>query len=229
MKLNIFFIFIINFCFCQEPIKINFDLKSQLDDILKFDQIFREYSDSETSDYRKSEIVALTNIDKKKLDENLCQIINETDSINLIKVEKIIKKHGYPGKSLVGTPTNIACWYVIQHSKKIKDYFEIIKKSGELGEIPNTNVATMQDRMLMNDGLEQIYGTQGAGRLIINDAGKEEFYNFIWPIKDLENVNEFRKKAGFKTSVEENSKRIGIDYKIVTLEDYKKLKIVIAK
>ena len=130
---------------------------------------------------------------------------------------------------MVGTPTNIACWYVIQHSKKIKDYFEIIKKSGELGEIPNTNVATMQDRMLMNDSLEQIYGTQGAGRLIINDAGKEEFYNFIWPIKDLENVNELRKKAGFKTSVEENSKRIGIDYKIVTLEDYKKLKIVIVK
>ena len=130
---------------------------------------------------------------------------------------------------MVGTPTNIACWYVIQHSKKIKDYFEIIKKSGELGEIPNTNVATIQDRMLMNDGLEQIYGTQGAGRLIINDDGKEEFYNFIWPIKDLENVNELRKKAGFKTSVEENSKRIGIDYKIVTLEDYKKLKIVIVK
>ena len=130
---------------------------------------------------------------------------------------------------MVGTPTNIACWYVIQHSKKIKDYFEIIKKSGELGEIPNTNVATMQDRMLMNDGLEQIYGTQGAGRLIINDDGKEEFYNFIWPIKNTENVNELRKKAGFKTSVEENSKRIGIDYKIVTFEDYKKLKIVIVK
>jgi hypothetical protein len=225
MKLNLIFFFLISFSFGQVEQKLDFELKNELDEILKYDQIFREYSDSETTESRKSEISKLTEFSKKDLELHLWDIIHETDSINLKKVEKIFKKHGYPGKSLVGTPTNIACWYVIQHSDKIKNYFEIIKKAGDLGEIPKINVAMMEDRLLMSEGLEQIYGTQGAGRLIINAAGKEEFYNFIWPIKDVTVVNELRKKIGFKTTVEENAKKLGIDYKIVTLEDYKKLKL----
>ncbi len=229
MKLNLIFILLINFCFSQTPIKMDFELKRELDDILKYDQIFREYADSETLDERKSEILKLTGFSKQDLDQNLWNIINETDSLNIKKVEKIIKKHGYPGKSLVGTPTNITCWYVIQHSNKIKKYFPIIKQAGELKEIPKTNVATMEDRLLMSEGLEQIYGTQGAGRLIVNNKGKEEFFNFIWPIKDILLVNELRKQVGFKTTVEENAKNLDIEYKIVTLEDYKKLNLKVNK
>ncbi len=223
MKWNLFFLFLISFGFSQNPIKLNFELKNELDEILKYDQIFREYGDSETLEERKKEILSLTGFSKQDLDENLWNIITETDSLNIKKVERIIKKYGYPGKSLVGSPTNITCWYVIQHSNKIKKYFSIIKQASELKEIPKTNVAMMEDRMLMSDGKEQIYGTQGAGRLIINAAGKEEFYNFIWPIKDISQVNDLRKQVGFKTTVEENSKNLGIDYKVVTLEDYKKL------
>ena len=225
MKLNLIFFFLITFSFGQVAPKLDFELKNELDEILKYDQIFREYADSETDENRKSEILKLTGFSKKHLDENLWNIVNETDSINIKKVEKIIKKFGYPGKSLVGTPTNIACWYVIQHSNKIKKYFPIIKASGILKEIPNTNVAMMEDRMLMAEEKEQIYGTQGAGRLIINASGKEEFFNFIWPIKDVPQVNELRKQAGFKTNVEENAKNIGIEYKVFTLQDYKKLNL----
>ena len=37
-------------------------------------------------------------------------------------------------------------------------------------------------------------------------------------------VNKLRKKRGFTETVEENAKRLGIDYKVLTLEDVKKLK-----
>ncbi len=225
MKFNLIFFFLISFGFGQVAPKLDFELKNELDEILKYDQIFREYADSETSDERKKEILSLTGFSKQDLDQNLWNIITETDSINIKKVEKITKKYGYPGKSLVGTPANIACWYVIHHSNKIKKYFPIIKAAGILKEIPNTNVAMMEDRMLMAEEKEQIYGTQGAGRLIINASGKEEFFNFIWPIKDVSQVNDLRKQAGFKTNVEENAKNLGIDYKVLTLEDYKKLNI----
>ncbi len=223
MKWNLIFLFIISISFGQVTSKLNFDLKMELDEILKNDQIFREYADSETPENRKLEIEQFTGFTKQNLEEHIWDIISETDSINLKKVEKIIKKYGYPGNSIVGSPTNIACWYVIQHSNKIDKYFPIIKKAGDLKEIPKTNVAMMEDRLLMHQEKEQVYGTQGAGRLIINTAGIEEFFNFIWPIKDVNQVNELRKKAGFKTTVEENSKNIGIEYKVFTLEDYKKL------
>ncbi len=225
MKLNLIFFFLITFSFGQVAPKLDFELKNELDEILKYDQIFREYADSDTSDERKKEILILTDFNKDDLDKNLWSIMAETDSINIKKVKKIIKKYGYPGKSMVGTPTNIACWYVIQHSNKIKEYFPIIKAAGILKEVPNTNVAMMEDRMLMSEEKEQIYGTQGAGRLIINASGKEEFFNFIWPIKDASQVNELRKQAGFKTSVEQNAKNIGIEYKVFTMEDYKKLNL----
>lgn len=226
MKLTLIFFFLISFSFGQVvPPKLDFELKNELDEILKYDQIFREYADSETDEDRKSEILILTGFKKEDLDKNLWNIITENDSINIKKVEKIINKYGYPGKSMVGMPTNITCWYVIQHSNKIKKYFPIIKAAGILKEIPNTNVVMMEDRMLMYEEKEQIYGTQRAGRLIINTSGKEDFFNFIWPIKDVLQVNELRKQAGFKTTVEENAHNLGIEYKIFTLEDYKKLNL----
>lgn len=57
--------------------------------------------------------------------------MQKRDSLNLIKVEEIIKQYGYPGKSLVGEPTNIAAWYVIQHSSKIGDYLLMIEQEAK--------------------------------------------------------------------------------------------------
>lgn len=221
--LNVFFLF---FGIGHSQTNINQELKKELDLILKSDQLLREYSDSEITPTRKAEILKETGFSKEELDKNLWKIVNKQDSINLVKVENIVSKFGYPGKTLVGEPTNEAVWYVIQHSKKIPQYFSLIQKAGQENEISYTKVAKMEDRLLMYEGKEQIYGTQGAGRRIINESGKEEFFNFIWPIKDPKKVNELRKNAGFSETVEEYAKSLDIDYKVFTLEDYKKLKIV---
>lgn len=74
----------------------------------------------------------------------------------------------------------------------------------------------MQDRLLMEQNKEQIYGTQGAGRKI---GETEEWFQFIWPIKNPEKVNELRKEMGFELCVEENAKRMNIDYKVYTLTE----------
>ena len=226
MKYLFQLLFLFVFGFCQSQTRINEDLKKVLDEILISDQILREYSDSEITEIRKAEILKITGFSKEELKQNLWKKINIQDSINLKKVEIIISKYGYPGISLVGEPTSKAAWYVIQHSKKISIYFPIIKRAGKDNQIPFTLVAMMEDRMLMYESREQIYGTQGAGRRILNKDNKEEFFNFIWPIKNPKKVNKLRIKAGFKNTVEENAKNLGIEYEIFTIKDYKKLNLI---
>ncbi len=204
---------------------INKDLKIELDSIMKSDQILREFVDSETSEDRKKEILKEVGRENDlSFRKNIWSAINKQDSINLIKIEKIIAVYGYPGKSLIGEPTNESAWFVIQHTSKIANYLPLIEEAAKKGEIPFTKYAMMQDRYLTQQGKEQIYGTQGQGKQITNkETGKKEFFNYISPIQNPEKVNELRKKAGFTSTVEENAKRLGIEYKVYTLDEIAKI------
>jgi len=204
---------------------INKDLKIELDSIMKSDQILREFVDSETSEGRKKEILKEVGRENDpSFRKNIWSAINKQDSINLIKIEKIIAVYGYPGKTLVGEPTNESAWFVIQHTSKIANYLPMIEEAAKKGEIPFTKYAMMQDRYLTQQGKEQIYGTQGQGKQITNkETGKKEFFNYISPIQNPEKVNELRKKAGFTSTVEENAKRLGIEYKVYTLDEIAKI------
>ena len=141
------------------------------------------------------------------------------DSSNLTYIERIFTEHGYPGKSLVGVPTNQAAWYVIQHSDKIPTYLDMMKEAGKKDELPFRMVAMMEDRYLMSQEQEQIYGTQGT------TYGNSP--SFIWPIKDAATVNERRKEAGFSMDIEEYATRLFGDdftYKALTLEEAMRIK-----
>ena len=76
-------------------------LKMQLDSILLTDQGIREYHDTKTSEPRKDTLSRLLGYTRNDLTERGWKIWQTIDSINLVKVEKIISKYGYPGKSLV--------------------------------------------------------------------------------------------------------------------------------
>jgi hypothetical protein len=227
IKKYAFFLLLFVFGFSQAQETIDETLKKELDGIYKSDQILREYIDSETTDSRKLQILNETGYSNDDLaNGKVYKIMNKRDSINLIRIEEIIAKYGYPGKTLVGEPTNEAAWYVIQHTNKITNYFPMIQEAGASNEIPFTKVAMMHDRLLTQEGKEQLYGTQGAGMYILNPtSGKKEFWHYIWPIQNAESVNELRKEAGFTTTVEENAKRMGIVYKRYSLEEIKQLTI----
>ena len=203
--------------------ELNLQLKSQLDTIYYKDQALREISQPQTTKDKKQRVLREFNCSEDEFIKNGWKIIADQDSLNLISVKEIIEKYGYPGKTLVGEPTNKSAWLVIQHSKEIKKYFPIIKKAGENNEIPMTLVAMMEDRMLMDQGFEQIYGSQGNGKYFKNkETGQYEYIMIIWPIKDPEKVNDLRKSIGFKTTIEEYSKILGIDYKVYSIEEINK-------
>ncbi len=206
---------------------INENLKKELDEILRLDQDYRKLFDNGISAEKKSEILKSLKVDEQEFKGKGWRLVAEQDSINLKQIEGIITKYGYPGKSLVGEPTNQAAWYVIQHSDKISKYVEMVKDAAKKGEIPFLNAALMEDRYLMDLGEEQIYGSQGTTLRYLNKEGKKELASFIWPIKNAKNVNKLRKKVGFEDTVEDYAKDIfGADYvyKPMKLEEALKIR-----
>jgi hypothetical protein len=211
--------------FASAQKQIDLALKKQLDSILQLDQGIREFGDTETNEKRKDSIAEMFKSSKEMLQKSQWKIMQQIDSINLKKVEAIIVNYGYPGKTLVGEPANTTVFYVIQHNSSIiPKYYPLIEKAGKKGELPFKYVAMMLDRKLSNEGKEQVYGTQVYSIQITNPkTGKKEFFEYVIPIKDAKNVNKRRKKAGFDTTVEENTKRFGFDYKPYSLEEIKKI------
>lgn len=204
--------------------EINKELKARLDSIMQKDQSMRELLDNGITEERKNEILNILRLDEDEFYRNSWGFILEQDKKNIEEIREIINEFGYPGKTLVGEPTNKSAWYVIQHSDNIEEYFPLVEKAGKENELPNTLVAMMEDRLLMYKGLEQKYGTQAKGHKINNlETGEEEWSYFIWPIMNPENVNELRKTVGFNNTIEVYSKSMNIDYKIYTLKEAKDL------
>jgi hypothetical protein len=199
------FLFISNATFSQY--KINVTLKKQLDSVMVMDQKYREVLthliDSSTAESK-----------------HYWGLQHRIDSLNVIFIEKVFKKFGYPGKTLVGEPTNETAWAVIQHSKKISKYLKIFKAAAQHKELPFHLYAMMLDRDLCDHNKEQIYGSQ-AVCMALKNKGRE---CFIWPIKDPKLVNKLRKDAGFDLTVEENATRLDIDYRVVKLSEIQGLK-----
>lgn len=198
--------------------KVNPVLKKQLDSVSALDQKYRGTLMLLMNPNTRDSAARSLSLTVQQATSNYWKLQNYADSTNVVFVEAVFKKYGYPGKSLVGEPTNEAAWYVIQHSPKINQYMPIMKTAAEKGELPFHLYAMMLDRQLMNEGKEQVYGSQATSRLL--KSGKNSGW-FIWPIKDAAHVNERRKKAGFEQTVEQNAKRLDIEYKVVKIEDLK--------
>ncbi|WP_199139470.1 DUF6624 domain-containing protein [Pedobacter sp. ASV12] len=222
--LTALFALAVNFAVVAQK-RLNVELKKQLDTILQQDQGIREFIDTETSEQRKDQLAQLFGMSKEQLRQKVWTLMAKIDSANFKKVERIISKYGYPGKSLVGEPANTAVFYVIQHSpSQIPKFYPLIEKAGKEGELPFEYVAMMLDRKLTNEGKLQIYGTQIYSVQITNPkTGQKEFFSYVMPIEDAKNVNKRRKEAGFKLTVEENTQRFGFVYKEYTPEEIKKI------
>jgi hypothetical protein len=200
----------------------NVALKKELDSLFVVDQQYRKIIMAKDLGGKGDSLSRAMNVPREQLFNHLNQEMGRVDAINLQRIEQIIGQYGYPGKTLVGEPTNVAAFYIIQHSPKIKQYFPLIEAAARKGELPFHEYAKMQDRLLMQEGKEQIYGTQGRGYPTKGPDGRQgPMQMFIWPIKDPATVNQRRKEAGFTDTVEENARRLGIEYKVITLEEAK--------
>jgi hypothetical protein len=137
--------------------------------------------------------------------QSLLRPMEIQDSINLIRIKNIIDTHGWLGPEEVGKQGAQTIFLVIQHADSLTQvtYFPAMQEAVKKGKAQPEALALLEDRILTNQGKEQIYGSQ----LKINDAGKYEFF----PIKDEINVNKRRASVGLQP-LEEYAKYFGINY-----------------
>ncbi|MEO5943584.1 MAG: DUF6624 domain-containing protein [Ferruginibacter sp.] len=90
------------------------------------------------------------------------KFMHQIDSLNLVQIEKIISLYGWPGKSFVGRSGNNTVFLAIQHSRlEIQEkYFPLLKASIAENESNPSALALLQDRILIQQGKKQIYGSQ---------------------------------------------------------------------
>lgn len=184
-KIILFIVYLIiaNFSFGQ----LNKSLMYQLDTIHKDDQKYR------------IEIEVL--IKKFGWESNeihsLIKAMNETDSANLIKVEAILDNYGWLGNEIIGNKGNSTLFLVLQHADQLtqEKYLPMMREAVLNGKAKASNLALMEDRILLRQGKKQIYGTQ------IGMDNQTKLY-YVSPLEDPKNVDKRRASMGLEPLAE---------------------------
>ncbi len=119
------------------------------------------------------------------------KIINSLDSLNLIKVEKILNEKGWLSADIIGDQGNKALFLVIQHADletQVK-YLPMMRDAVKKCNAKASSLALLEDRVALRQGERQIYGSQ-----IHSDKETGEMY--VAPLIDPENVDERRAEVG---------------------------------
>lgn len=116
------------------------------------------------------------------------------DSINLTKVELILKQQGWLGPDKVSKEGNEAIFLVIQHSnlKTQEQYLPLMREAVKQGNAKGQDLALLEDRVAIANGKKQIYGSQ-----IHRDKKNGNYY--VAPIENPKEVNSRRKAVGLNT------------------------------
>jgi hypothetical protein len=132
------------------------------------------------------------NADRKKID-SIGKIMNYKDSINLIKVSKILDTKGWVGKDVVGEEANKTLFLVIQHAdlQTQQKYLPMMREVVKKGNASGANLALLEDRVALRQGKKQIYGSQ-------IERDKETKIYYVSPLEDPDNVDSRRVKVGLQ-------------------------------
>jgi uncharacterized iron-regulated protein len=97
-------------------------------------------------------------------DTPTAQEMSKVDQENTAWIKQVIERHGWPGRSLVGDNGAFAAWLLVQHADADPAFqaqcLELMKEAYEKGEVHGRELAYLTDRVLVNQGKEQRYGTQ---------------------------------------------------------------------
>ena len=109
-------------------------------------------------------------------------------------MKELIGKHGWPTFQMVGSDGARSAWLLVQHADQDVQWQEhclqLMKPHGATGRAHRADIAYLTDRVLVNRGMAQVYGTQ-----FHSVAGVRK----PRPIQDLEHVDERREEMGLTT------------------------------
>jgi hypothetical protein len=151
------------------------------------------------------------NKSKEMLD--LWKIIQEKDSVNLLKVSAILDKYGWVGPEKVGNQANQTLFLVIQHADLTtqKKYLPMMQEAVKNKKASGSSLALLEDRIALREDKRQTYGSQ-----IGRDATTGKYY--VLPLEDPDNVDKRRASVGLGL-LADYVKRWEIEWNV---DDYKR-------
>ncbi len=161
----------------------NTQLALKLDSIYTEDQKYREQIDRVEKQF---------GWESKEM-KALWKIINEKDSDNLINVKSILDQYGWLGENVVGKQGNSALFLVIQHSNLTtrEKYLPLMREAVKKGNAKGKELALLEDRVALEQGKKQIYGSQ------IGRDNETNLY-YVLPLEDPDNVDKRRAQVGLQ-------------------------------
>lgn len=161
--------------------KSNQEIIEKLEEVLKRDQEYRKIYDALVAKYGRESDTVNKIIKQSKI----------SDSLNLIEVKKILDTRGWLSKDDIGSNGNMTLFLVIQHAdfETQKGYLPMLREAVKKGNAHGSFLALLEDRILVKEGKEQIYGSQ-----VKIDSITQK--HFVLPIKDPKNVDKRRKEIG---------------------------------
>jgi hypothetical protein len=123
---------------------------------------------------------------------------------NADRLRAIIDEHGWPGKSLVGEEGAMHAWLLAQHADRQLDFqrraLSLLAVAVERSEATSRQLAYLTDRVRMNEGREQLYGTQ--------IADVEDGRAVPWPVESPDQLDERRERIGLEPFAEYPPNRV---------------------
>jgi len=108
------------------------------------------------------------------------------------RLAEIIDAHGWPTARLVGEEAARRAWLVAQHADRQLDLqrraLALMTEAVRAGDADAAQLAMLRDRLLVNEGRPQIYGTQIAG--VVDGAPVP------WPCEEPEKMDQRRAEVG---------------------------------
>lgn len=111
------------------------------------------------------------------------------DSADAAELMEIVRRHGWPTRRLVGSEAASAAFLVAQHNQQVQHQALRLMQALPPGEVSPTDLAMLEDRVRVGDGLPQRYGSQ----LKLSEDGRTMRFD---PIEDLAGLEERRARVG---------------------------------
>ncbi len=104
----------------------------------------------------------------------------EIDAANTARIKKIVRLHGWPGKSLVGDDGETAAFLLVQHADRAPAFqrqaLPLLRKAWQAGDASGEHLALLTDRVLVSEGKPQLYGSQADivdGKIVVKAVQDE--------------------------------------------------------
>lgn len=125
--------------------------------------------------------------------EALYKNMHDGDSINLIQVKSILQQYGWLGYNEIGSQANTALFMVIQHSDQAtqEKYLPMMREAVKNGNAKANGLALLEDRVAIEQGRMQNYGSQ----VLWSDISNKYF---VLPLNDPDNVDKRRAAVGLQ-------------------------------